>query len=45
MANILLIVDMLNDFAHEDGVLFFPRAAEIILEVRISPTCANTTYF
>ncbi len=34
MADILLIIDMLNDFAHKDGALFFPKAAEIIPHIK-----------
>ncbi len=31
---VLIVIDMLNDFAHEDGALFFPQAAAIIPAVR-----------
>jgi nicotinamidase-related amidase len=34
MSDILLIVDMLNDFAHEDGTLFFPKAKRIIPHIQ-----------
>lgn len=31
---ILIVVDMLNDFVHEDGVLFFQAGADIISTVK-----------
>ena len=34
MKKVLIVVDMLNDFAHKDGVLYFPTAAEIISAVK-----------
>jgi len=30
MSNILIVVDMLNDFVHKDGTLFFPAGSNII---------------
>ena len=34
MSKVLIVIDMLNDFAHKDGALFFPGAAEIIPVVK-----------
>jgi nicotinamidase/pyrazinamidase len=34
MNKVLIVVDMLNDFVHKDGVLFFPTGAEIIPAVK-----------